>query len=200
MNDFLSHLMARSFADAPAIQPRVPSRFEAGVAEPLADAQFFPEPPTETRASDSVDAVAPAPTQNISVSSGQNAEAKNTPATISESAQPPSFSEMNSIQPAIGQVPPVRSAKQFPSSAIRPVPPSPEANHFSEANRMVRRRTSSAQFEQPSTTGVPTINITIGRVEVRAIHSSAPAPNPAKPAPPRLSLDDYLQKREGGAR
>jgi len=37
MSRFLSNLMARSFADVPAIQPRLPSLFEPGGAGPLAE-------------------------------------------------------------------------------------------------------------------------------------------------------------------
>ena len=47
----------------------------------------------------------------------------------------------------------------------------------------------------------PTIKITIGRVDVRAIMPAAPAPRPAPTRPsPALSLDDYLKQREGGRR
>jgi hypothetical protein len=46
---------------------------------------------------------------------------------------------------------------------------------------------------------VPTIKITIGRVDVRAVMPAAATPHPA-PAQrrPALSLDDYLKRREGG--
>ena len=45
---------------------------------------------------------------------------------------------------------------------------------------------------------VPTINVTIGRIEVRAVHQPAPARPPvAEPRAPLLSLDDYLKQREG---
>jgi hypothetical protein len=45
----------------------------------------------------------------------------------------------------------------------------------------------------------PTIKITIGRVDVRAMMPAAPAarPAPARPSP-ALSLDDYLKQRGGG--
>lgn len=47
----------------------------------------------------------------------------------------------------------------------------------------------------------PTVQVTIGRIEIRA---SQPAPRPvatgAKPAAPRMSLDDYLKARSGGSR
>lgn len=51
----------------------------------------------------------------------------------------------------------------------------------------------------PITAGPPRINITIGRVEVRALPPNAPPPRPrsAQPGPP-LSLDAYLKRRDGG--
>ena len=42
----------------------------------------------------------------------------------------------------------------------------------------------------------PIVRVTIGRVEVRAIHPPAPAPKPARPAAPKLSLDEYLRGRK----
>ena len=47
----------------------------------------------------------------------------------------------------------------------------------------------------------PTVKITIGRVDVRAVIPAAPATRPAPARPgPSLSLEDYLQQREGGKR
>lgn len=48
----------------------------------------------------------------------------------------------------------------------------------------------------------PTIRVTIGRIEVRAVHTPAPAPNPkrAQRTAPRMTLDAYLRKRNGGSR
>ena len=54
--------------------------------------------------------------------------------------------------------------------------------------------------EQPEKPEAPVINITIGRVEVRALSPSAPA-RAAKTQPPTVSLDEFLQRRRnGGAR
>jgi hypothetical protein len=44
----------------------------------------------------------------------------------------------------------------------------------------------------------PTIHVTIGRVEVRATPQATAAKPVARPAGPRLSLDDYLRSRGEG--
>jgi len=54
-------------------------------------------------------------------------------------------------------------------------------------------------MEQELPFSSPTVRVTIGRIEVRAV--MAPAPLPPKrslPATPRLSLEDYLKRRNGG--
>jgi hypothetical protein len=55
-----------------------------------------------------------------------------------------------------------------------------------------------ASLPQSPATPVPTINVTIGRVEIRAV--PPPAQQRAKPKPATvLSLDDYLRQRAKGA-
>ena len=44
----------------------------------------------------------------------------------------------------------------------------------------------------------PKIQVTIGRLEVRAVQSAPAPPAPAPPSP-RVSLDEYLRSRNGGA-
>ncbi len=46
----------------------------------------------------------------------------------------------------------------------------------------------------------PTIQVTIGRIEVRATHSSSVTPNKAASKPAAMSLEDYLRSRSGGAK
>lgn len=44
----------------------------------------------------------------------------------------------------------------------------------------------------------PTVNIRIGRVEVRAVRPPAPSPSPERPTARIMSLDEYLRARAGG--
>jgi hypothetical protein len=49
---------------------------------------------------------------------------------------------------------------------------------------------------KPLSPPVPTINVTIGRIEVRAVTASKAEKR--KPAPKAMSLDEYLSRRTGG--
>ena len=67
-----------------------------------------------------------------------------------------------------------------------------------------QRVTTSERSAAPTTeaaSSAPTIRVTIGRIDVRAVTPPPPAPRP-KPirAGPTLSLDDYTRQRKGGER
>lgn len=51
--------------------------------------------------------------------------------------------------------------------------------------------------ESTPASNVPVINVTIGRIEIRAVTSSAPVKE-TRPKPPTLSLDEYLRQRSNG--
>lgn len=56
------------------------------------------------------------------------------------------------------------------------------------------------QLNRPAIQPQPTIHVTIGRIEVRAVQSSQSPPK-SRAATPVMNLDDYLQRRsQGGAR
>jgi hypothetical protein len=63
-------------------------------------------------------------------------------------------------------------------------------------------RPAAARVEQShSESDAPIVRVTIGRVDVRAVSAPAPAARkPARPTPPALTLDAYLNSRKGGAR
>jgi hypothetical protein len=93
-------------------------------------------------------------------------------------------------------------------STLRPVPPTPPEIHDEEqmtaggasaGGRGEARATTAVAPERRAEPVPPIINVTIGRIEIRA-----PAAPPAAPAPrvepprPAVSLDDYLQRRADG--
>ncbi|WP_146198091.1 hypothetical protein [Caulobacter endophyticus] len=100
--------------------------------------------------------------------------------------------------PEAEETPPVaattdRSPTPLEQSAERPAPHYPEAPFERPAAlpRVARENQASPPVAPPA---APQVQITIGRVEIRA---AAPPPAPA-PRGPVMSLDDYLAKRAGG--
>lgn len=97
--------------------------------------------------------------------------------------------------------PPAREPTTRPTvagaaSRSRPAVPA-EAQRFQQrasALRAAVHATAPAPAREPAP-----VQVTIGRVEVRAVTAAAPAER-SKRAPPRLSLDQYLRERGGGGR
>jgi hypothetical protein len=69
-----------------------------------------------------------------------------------------------------------------------------------QPTRRVARQTQARDASRARTEAAPTINVTIGRVEVRATQGPTPAPRRTEVAAPRMSLDDYLRRRSGEVR
>jgi hypothetical protein len=111
--------------------------------------------------------------------------------------------------------PPVNPSAEVPTSApprvppLRPAPPadSPARPHATSpapaAPVAVALRPLVAPPEKPpllpADVPAPVIEVTIGRIEVRAERLAAPAAATRRPAPVVMSLDDYLRRRRGGA-
>ena len=87
--------------------------------------------------------------------------------------------------------PPAGTLQLRPASSARPAMLLARA----QAPAVTRRESPHAAAPTPAP-----VQISIGRVEIRAVQASADKPRAAGPAAPRLSLDDYLQRRNGAAR
>jgi hypothetical protein len=89
-------------------------------------------------------------------------------------------------------------------SGLPSIVPAPQPGTISPAAPQARTMTDQFAAEPPVGTPAPqpapTVHVTIGRIEVRAITPPAPpAPSAAPPKPSRrLSLDDYLKQRAEG--
>ena len=82
---------------------------------------------------------------------------------------------------------------QAPAPILDPL--NPRALPSAVTTRRAPKRIANVG-EPQRTPDVPEIHVTIGRVEVRA---AAPAPGPARrSAPPGMTIEDYLRKRQGG--
>jgi hypothetical protein len=203
MSDFLSKLIARSFTDAPVIQPRVPSLFEP------TDVEFFDEPQSSAGPTGSRETIAPVdmPARVSKLSGVENLAPEKSIANASDSLaekHPPKPARgrqaaRTTVSPETKQLSvPLASAQREEDQSGRTNQP-PEPFSKSRTFQSLRRKDFSP-VEERFSTSAPIIRVTIGRVEVRAVHSPAPAPKPAKPAPPKLSLENYLRKRARGSR
>ena len=215
MNDFFSNLIARSFSDAPVIQPRLPSLFETAANEfsdgGQSSAPALATPETiPTTASLGV----------ASKSSPPSGPVRNRIANASEasSEEPP----LRSDGPEQKRAPQIAQAQSSEERAparelhvkTRIIIPADSfadgeqhEDHKTRASESFSQRRSVqprvrkdlSAVDQRSSTTPPIIRVTIGRVDVRAVHQPTPAPKPAKASPPKLSLEDYLHKRERGS-
>ena len=189
MNDFFSNLIARSFADAPIIRPRVPSLFE----------------PTPVDFSDEQQSSTSAPISELSPV--QEIATSNSIAPVTDIAEEHLSKPAASRPKAV----PVETLPERKHIIVPLAFSRGEEDHSTStsevfenlsktrASRSVRRKDFSP-VDQRSSKSPPIIRVTIGRVEVRAVQSPAPGPKQAKARHPKLSLEDYLRKRSGGSR
>ena len=94
---------------------------------------------------------------------------------------------------------PAQPAPLTPSTQRIMLPPPRQAILAQPQVRPVTAPTPAPRPREPQREAEPTIQVTIGRVEVRAVPAETPV-RPARPAPLSLSLEDYLRQRNGGRR
>jgi hypothetical protein len=205
MSDFLSNLIARSFTDAPVIQPRVPSLFEAAADEFLAEPQSSTSAPVSKFAPvrETVRTRSPADASDARLerhASKPSAPAAQGAPGINQRPQPTAHTaRVRKLGTETEQV--IVPVGSFHVEQKNTSDEQVQLEALSEPSRIrPRHRKGFSPVAQRSSISTPIIRVTIGRVEVRAIHPPAPTPKQAKPAPPKLSLEDYLHKREGGSR
>lgn len=102
---------------------------------------------------------------------------------IARASRPPQYkSDSESSSRGVSEpLNPAASAEARPFKEVRPVAAQPSAT-----------REEGTQTQPP-----PTIEVTIGRIEVRALTPPAPPPR-QRHEPPRMSLEDYLRAQGGG--
>jgi hypothetical protein len=102
---------------------------------------------------------------------------------------------------ADGRAPVGESEPGSGARANQPLSPLPDRARIVVQPQVATRRpspdSSRAVIASASSNDAPAIHVTIGRVEVRAITAPGPPRSPAPPAAPKISLDDYLKRRNG---
>lgn len=203
MNDFLTSLAARTLGRVPVVTPPQPARFETTSADRGA---AFDEIARET------DSPEPGPVAVLSPASLRPRAHPTHPQSASDPAaasQPPPVA-LAAVTPPLPAAcdpsartataagappPPERPAAESPDPASpklagfrpREQPRPAEPIHHEEHRASPRREHADTP---------PAIHVSIGRVEVRAIHRAQPNPPAPTPLqPPRRSLEEYLRPR-----
>jgi len=219
---FLGRLLERHREDGPSsldlLEPRLPSRFERVTR---------PETPLDLARDVAVEAPAPAEATPTSSARAWQPASGSQPAETGEArvsvVRGMLGAESGAITvprpPAIGEAPPdlplrrsVRSAAPSTTDPTEPAPPRAPAQPPLVAAIARARQDVLAPPASPSTVRTdrqrdpaapvsePTIHVTIGRVDVRAIVAATPGSSRPTPALPKRSLEDYLSRRDGAAR
>lgn len=192
--------MAVAAETRPAAVPRQPVPPAAVLPAPglaatpvpaLAEAAAVPEPPARRQALGEV--LPPAPHEVIDETvllapealPAPGVTARGTPLAAATAVSMPAPTPRATPPPAAPLVPALRRAQEDAAPAVAP-----------------RRESTSAT--QPEVPEAPSIRVTIGRIDVRAVLPPAPpvppAPRPRPQSAAKMSLDDYLRARRGGRR
>jgi hypothetical protein len=218
MSDYLSTLAARSHDAQSTLQPRVSSLFEPlpgttsfssnvnvdiNAQSPFAEATpSFSAPVSSPQASLAFATPTAFPTATPRQTTAPDEPLLNTQSTHLQLAAEPT--ESHAVK--------AESSLHLPSERQPAIPSSLEAALPSHRNaidsrsvfqpNITRRSEASLPMEMPTQT-TPTIKVTIGRIEVRAVMSSSPptkrSPTTA-PSTTKLSVGEYLKQRSGGQR
>jgi hypothetical protein len=223
--DFLTRLAQRLTGEPPAVEPRLPQRFEpAGIAPqaaPPADEISFSAFERAAPSLAGVPAPHAVPIGRISAQPdpGTSTQPSHPPIGMIESAgaEPPRATGDNREfadpppdlipgthrrRPPQAPAPLKRAPVEVQPAAISRAQPAPAIGTRRDArgplaDRSQQRRSVSA-FESGPTP--PTVHVHIGRVEVRAMMPPAASSQPAaRPPAPRPTLEDYLSGRKGGS-
>ncbi|MBZ5506427.1 MAG: hypothetical protein LAO78_13285 [Acidobacteriia bacterium] len=119
--------------------------------------------------------------------------------TVGPSLQPVKVEVKHSANPPVGNEsqPAIPRASVFPPAGERmsspQFQPAPQRHGVEQKNQRPVAVVRSDALSEPA------IQVTIGRIEIRATQQVPSAPR-AKSMAPRLSLEDYLKVRHGGTR
>jgi hypothetical protein len=197
VSDLMQRIIERGAGRTPRVSPVLPSRFEN---PPLHDLATLDDPaPVE-----GVDPERPMRYSNDAVpqSSGNR-----------EDPLSPEEREIAPLKEWVLRAPPLppahvikTPARPTADAADVPAPPDPPvddapAEFFTPApvERSAPDRERIAPPAHAPAAATVTVNLTIGHIELKSAPSAPPKPA-RRPAPPRVSLDDYLKRRNGGAR
>jgi hypothetical protein len=211
MNGFLARLATRTLAPESAIRPRLPGVFEPSVdlaPEGMTISTRNEDTPRESIASDAILLRPPSPAAHVNSPPREFPSAELILATNEPRMQPPLAQKISAPSRTMPSAEPARAREEHrptrPTTASPRLPIAPDAERPRRAAsipvRIAVARENKAQPEQEEH-AERTIKVTIGRIDVRAIHAPEPQRTPpSAPAEPHLPLDKYLLQRRQGRR
>ena len=213
MADFFTRLAERALGVAPVAAPDLPSMFAPAAplelsSEVVTPRDNFPSPTLERPSAVDADRAEAESIELRAKSAMEIARRKGEPRSLiakvkrpAKEADDPSrrihaAQELAKLAPAARPV-----SSDLPAGLVSERAPALDSRTLTES-RKEGAPPPSASAIMPTTHGesaAPTIHVSIGRVEVRAITASPPQPRERK-APPLRSLDQYLRDRNEGRR
>ncbi|MCY7324304.1 MAG: hypothetical protein LH660_21505 [Phormidesmis sp. CAN_BIN36] len=213
MSDYLSHLVDRSFQQA-TVQPRLASLFEPlPDHSPVLDLDLREANREDSSSArrdslvySSLDPSIRSPGLDKEVSREGTMQAPQLSLKQNFSANKLNKSPSESIVPRLVTE---HIALQNEESSTTIAQPQAIESPQSATSVVIYPQIAQSQVIQPSMVSIekpqaltdpatPTIHVTIGRVDVRAMTPPHAPRSPAPPPQPQLSLDAYLQSRKGG--
>jgi hypothetical protein len=209
MSDFLGRLAERTLGVAEAIQPRIAPLYAAGASPPIEQTETTlrsrPEstPPRVNPASPS--SSPDAPSWPVVSDTPPDVEVVSNDRPPDRTSETPAQQEEPTVQP----VPTVRDVqpgvraerlpedRRSPPALLVPSRPRPEVTRVVEQHAL----DGSSPLRADPAPALPTVRVTIGRIEVRAVYPAPQTPRPTPAAPrPALTLEQYREQRRGGER
>jgi hypothetical protein len=215
MADFLAKLAGRTLGTEPLPRPVIAPMFAPG---PMMAGEYLPEAaPQETLAGDRLSSLMPlsARLEQLELATRPERRVDVGPGTREFIAQ--RMSRLDAHQPGShtivsrGEQPPIANQQPGPGSITPRI--QTDFSPLKESITLISPRTSiqeerlgarlvnSRRESHPASAPAPIIKVSIGRIDVRAVTSTASmATQKAPPSRPQPSLEEYLQARNRGKR
>lgn len=209
MADFFTRVAERTLGLTPAVKPDLPSVFTPAAPVEITQETISPQLKAATPHVSTED---PAPRRPNEESAFQSiASRRHNPASLQFTHEPGVVESRSSTPESTApSVPAKVLSRDLPFSLEQREPESAAAEDspaFETIQQAIATRPATSAASNMKTivdnshAPAPTIQVTIGRVEVRANMTPPPArKTPEKKQSPHLSLDQYLRERNGGRR
>jgi hypothetical protein len=215
MTDFLDNLVNRTLQPSAVVRPRLPSLFEPSslaASQAPANQEEGPNPVPVSSVHRPMSLVMPrvhepAKLVNFGPSGSAIPQANqvtgSAPQIVTQLASRRITPEASSIRSLSSEAAPGSRTKNDsdPRDLIETLAMRARASHVADSAMLRDRaklRTADESTQFHASEAAPTISVTIGRVDVRAVYPQPQAPPARRVQPAPMSLDEYFKKRREG--